>query len=89
MANIYSNYQDADFGGVSVHQEGRQSLKLSRKTTVFKRVNFLIRGPSMSIGGPDPLAPLIAGSAKILVFVQDGLGEGPWLPCRPPGYAYS
>ena len=40
----------------------------------------------MSIGGSDPLALLGAGSAKILVFVQDGLG-GPW-PRAPSSYAY-
>ena len=60
-------------------------MKLSTKAAVYKRVNFLIGGLSMSIGGPKPLAPLGACSTKILVFVQDGLGGGhgprgpPWL----------
>ena len=29
-------------------------MNLSTKTAVFKRVSFLIGGPSMSIGGPRP-----------------------------------
>ena len=43
-----------DLRGPSVYQGG-QSLKLSTKATVFKRVSLLIGGPSMSIGGPGPL----------------------------------
>ena len=38
----------------------------------------------MLIGGPDPPGPpLGAGSAKVLLFVQDGLGGH-----GPPGYAF-
>ena len=33
---------------------GRQSLKLSTKAAVFKRVSLLIGGPSLSIGGQAP-----------------------------------
>ena len=61
-------------------------MKLSTKAAVFKRVSFLFGGPSMSIGGPDSPGPLGAGSAKILVFVQDGLGgtHGPRTPLVTP-----
>ena len=48
-----------DLRGPSVYQGG-QSLKLSTKATVFKRVSLLIGGPSMSIGGPGPPGPLLA-----------------------------
>ena len=48
-----------DLRGPSVYQ-GDQSLKLSTKATVFKRVSLLIGGPSMSIGGPGPSGLLLA-----------------------------
>ena len=43
-----------DLGGPSVYP-GRRNLKLSTKATVFKRVNLLIEGPSMLIGGGQAL----------------------------------
>ena len=48
-----------DLRGPSVYQGG-QSLKLSTKATVFKKVSLLIGGPSMSIGGPGPPWSLLA-----------------------------
>ena len=80
ITKIQSRQPKVDLGG-QAFMRGGQSLKLSTKTAVFKRVSFLVGGPSMSIGGPDPPGLLGSGSDKILVFVQDGLGGAcpPWL----------
>ena len=45
--------RSVDVGGANVYQGG-QSLKLSTKAAVFKRISLLIGGPSMSIGGLAP-----------------------------------
>ena len=43
-----------DLEGPSVYKEG-QSLKLSAKAAVFKRVSLLIGGQAYRLGGPGPL----------------------------------
>ena len=59
-----------DLGGLSVYQGG-QSLNLGTKAAVFKRESLLMRGLSMSIGGPSPLAPLGAGLVPTVPFSKD------------------
>ena len=79
VASIYPNNQDPEPAAEHLTWRG-QSLKLSTKAAVFKRGSFLIEGPSMSIRGPGP--PWRRQAAKILVFVQDGLG-GAMAPVAP------
>ena len=67
---------------------GGQNLKLSTKAAVFKKVNFLFGGPSMPIGGPNPLAPALPRS--LFLSRQDPCfcfcpGMAP-VPPPPPGY---
>ena len=52
----------SEAGGRAVDLGGGQSLKLSTKVTVFKRVSLLIvGGKHVDWGAKSPLAPLGAG----------------------------
>ena len=52
-----------DLGGPSVYQGGPKD-EIKHKATAFKKVNLLIGGPSMSIGGLGPLPPLLGAGSE-------------------------
>ena len=49
---------------------GGQSLKLSTKAAVFKRVSLLIGGPSISIGGRPPWPSLAPALVQIFDMLE-------------------
>ena len=82
ITKIQSRQPNSQLRGPSVHQGGEPKFEIKHKNCCFQKSKLFDWGPNMSIGDQTPPGPLGADSAKILVFVQDGLGR-PWPPCPP------